>query len=310
MTLRGLIKMPFAGVAVLAGISSLAGWASLNLPGSAAYGQEIVPRDSEAVGSPTTAPPTLASMDYCADQYILALADKDQILALSNEATSVYSLFRGRATGIPQLRGNSEDMLALSPDIVVRQWKGSPAVDGLLQRAGIKTIAIPFAGSPQAALDGLIAFGDQIRKGGQARTYATNRRALRQQLATLPASGLKALYVTPSGYTAGGGTSVDSIIKSAGLDTMASDYGLQGWHPLPIESIIRTAPDVIITSFFDLPRPASRWSLAQNPLIRDLLEGLPVIDLPASHLSCNGLFDIDAAQFIREKARQMGLLAD
>ncbi len=309
MTLRGLTKMSFAGVAVLAGISSFVGGASFNFPSSVAYGQEVVAREIIVDGSPTSAPPTLASMDYCADQYILALADKNQILALSKEATSVYSLFRGRAVGIPQLRGSSEDMLALSPDVVVRQWKGSPAVDRLFQRAGIKIIAIPFAGSPQAALDGLIAFGDQIGKGKQARTYAANRRAMRQRLATLPASGLKALYVTPSGYTAGGGTSVDSIIKSAGLDTMASDYDLQGWHPLPMESIIRTAPDVIITSFFDLPRPASRWPLAQNPITRDLLAGLPVIDLPASHLSCNGLFDIDAAQFIREKARQMGLLA-
>lgn len=296
MTLRRPTTLSSAGAAVLL---SLIGWASTTQPARAA---------DQVIGA--AASPTLASMDYCADQYILALADRDQILALSKDATSVYSLFRERATGIPQLRGNSEDMLALAPDMVVRQWKGSPAVDALFERAGIMPISIPFAGSPQAALDSLIAFGEQIGRGEQARAYAARRHTMRQQLATWPATGLKALYVTPSGYTAGGGTSVDAIIRSAGLDTMATDYDLQGWHPLPLESIIRSAPDVIITSFFDLPGPASRWSSAQTPQIRDLLADLPVIDLPASHLSCNGLFDIEAAHFIREKAQKMGLLAD
>ena len=258
----------------------------------------------------TVSSPTVASMDYCADQYILALADRDQILALSTEATSVYSLFNRQAAGIPQLRGSSEDMLALSPDIIVRQWKGSPAVDSLFERAGIRAIAIPFAGSPQAALESLITFGNQIDKGPQARAYAAERRAMLQYLEALPASGLKALYVTPSGYTAGGGTSVDAIIKTAGFDTMATDYALQGWHPLPMESIVRAKPDVIITSYFDLPRPASRWSLAQSPQIHRLLADLPVINLPASHLSCNGLFDIDAAAFIRTEAQKLGLLTN
>jgi len=255
-------------------------------------------------------PPTLASMDYCADQYILALADKDQILALSTEATSVYSLFREQAAGIPQLRGTSEDMLALSPDIVVWQWKGSPAIDHLFGRADITSISVPFAGSPQAALDSLIAFGDRIGRGNEARTYVAARYAMQEKLNSLPASGLKALYITPSGYTAGGGTSVDAIIRSAGLETMAADYALHGWHPLPMELIVQAAPDVIITSFFDLPAPPSRWSLAQSPHIRDLLADLPVINLPADYLSCNGLFDIDAAYFIREQAQEMRLLED
>lgn len=266
--------------------------------------------DAPASASPTLASPTLASMDYCADQYILALADRNQILALSAEATSVYSLYRKRAADIPQLRGTSEDMLALSPDMVVRQWKGSAAIDGLFRRAGIKAVSIPFAGSSHTALDSLIAFGEQIGKGEKARAYVAKRRAAQQQLATLPAAGLKALYLTPSGYTAGSGTSVDSILKSAGFDTMAADYHLQGWHPLPMEAIIQTAPDVIVTSFFDLPAPTSRWSSAQSPQIRELLAGLPVIDLPASHLSCNGLFDIEAARFIRAKAEELGLIKD
>ncbi len=255
-------------------------------------------------------PPTLASMDYCADQYILALADRGQIVGLSADAASVYSFFGELATGIPTLRGAAEEILAVKPDIVVRQWQGNAAVDALFERAGIHAVTIPFASSPDAALDSLIAFGDQIGRGEQARAFVAKRYAMREKLEAMPASGLKVLYVTPSGYTAGNGTSVDAIIKSAGLNTTAGDYDLRGWHPLPMESIARRKPDVIITSFFELPRPASRWSLAQSPLINQLLADLPVIDLPASHLSCNGLFDIDAASYIRTEAQKLGLVAN
>jgi len=253
--------------------------------------------------------PTLASMDYCADQYILAIADKDQIVSLSDDATSVYSFFSALAAGIPTSRGTAEDILAIKADMVVRQWKGTAAVDALFERAGIDAVVIPFAASPDAALDNLIKFGDKIGRGNQARAFVAERHAVRKNLKTLPASDLKALYVTPSGYTAGIDTSVDAIIKSAGLDTMASDYDLRGWHPLPMESIARAKPDVIITSYFELPRPASRWSLAQSPLINQLLADLPVIDLPASYLSCNGLFDIDAASYIRTEAQKLTLTA-
>ena len=264
--------------------------------------------DKKNISRSSPASPKLASMDYCADQYILALADRGQIVGLSADATSVYSFFSALADGIPTSRGTAEDILAVGPDMVVRQWKGTVAIDALFKRADINAVVIPFAGSPDAALDSLVKFGDQIGRGEQARAFAAKRHAMRENLKTMPASGLKALYVTPSGYTAGSGTSVDAIIKSAGLNTMADDYDLRGWHPLPMESIARTKPDVIITSYFELPRPASRWSLAQSPLINQLLADLPVIDLPASYLSCNGLFDIDAASYIRTETQKLGLI--
>ena len=279
-------------------------------PTSALSTQATDELDKKNIAGPSRTSPTLASMDYCADQYILALADRDQIASLSADATSVYSFFAPRAAGIPSSRGTAEEILANKPDMVVRQWKGTAAVDALFERADIHAVTVPFANAPDAALDSLIVFGDQIGRGERARAFAAERRATRQMLETMPASGQKALYVTPSGYTAGSGTSVDAIIKSAGFGTMADDYDLRGWHPLPMESIAGAKPDVIITSFFELPRPASRWSLAQSPLINQLLADLPVIDLPASYLSCNGLFDIDAASYIRTEAQKLGLVAN
>ena len=68
--------------------------------------------------------PTVVSLDYCADQYVLALADREQILAVSKDAERMFSLLREKAAGIPKVRAAAEDVVALAPDVVVRSWGG------------------------------------------------------------------------------------------------------------------------------------------------------------------------------------------
>lgn len=251
--------------------------------------------------------PTIASLDYCADQFVLAVADRGQIAALSREATSVYSFFREAAAGIPETRGTTEEILTLAPDVLVRQWRGSPVADALFARAGTEPVVLPFAASSAEAFEHLLAFGAQLDRLPQAEAFVAKRKAMQQRLDEAAKTDVKALYVTPSGYSAGLGTSVDKMIKSAGLDTMAADYDIAGWVPLPIEAIVRTPPEAIVTSFFDLPRARSNWSLAGHPQIGGLLESLPVIDLPARYLTCNEMFAVDAASFVRDEAERLGL---
>src|SRR5688572_26752246 len=69
-------------------------------------------------------PRRIVSLDYCADQFVLALADRNQIAALSRGSQRDDSYFRDRARGIRQTRGTLEEVLALRPDLVVRNWGG------------------------------------------------------------------------------------------------------------------------------------------------------------------------------------------
>lgn len=249
----------------------------------------------------------LASLDYCADQFVLALSPRRDIAAVSIDATSVYSFFGEKADGLPKLRGNAEEILTLAPTLLVRQWKGSTAVDALLARASIETFVLPFTLTPEDELNSLVAFGTHIGREAEAGAFVDKRTRMKSRLEEASQLPLKALYVTPSGFTAGTGTGVDDIIRWAGLDTMAETYGLSGWGALPMEAIIRDRPDVIVTSFFDLPRAPSNWSLSGHPRIEEFLRELPVIDLPARYMACSTLFAIDAADFIRRKAEKLEL---
>lgn len=244
----------------------------------------------------------IASLDYCSDQYVLAVAPRRSIASLSRDADSVFSFFADETEGLPQNRGNLEEILHLRPTLLVRQWQGNPTMDRVLNKAGVTTIALPFSATPDDALTSVLEFGSAIERADEASAFVAKRKAMQAELAAAKPLGLKALYVTPSGFTAGTTTGVSDIIKSAGLESITADYGLSGWGPLPLEAIVRQQPDVIIASLFDLPRARSNWSLSGHPKIAALMEDVPVINLPARFTACSTLFAIDAAYHIRQQA--------
>ena len=52
------------------------------------------------VVSPAAAEDRIMSLDYCADQFVLALADEKQIIGVSSEARDAHSFYRERAKNI------------------------------------------------------------------------------------------------------------------------------------------------------------------------------------------------------------------
>ena len=65
-----------------------------------------------AVACGTASPPDrpegpasrIVSLDYCADQFVLGLADRERILALSPDAVKDFSYLRAEAAGLPAVR--------------------------------------------------------------------------------------------------------------------------------------------------------------------------------------------------------------
>ena len=252
--------------------------------------------------------PTVMSLDFCADQYVLAFAERRDIVAVSFEAGAENSVFAGRAKGLPITNGSLEDVLMKKPDLVVRTWRGSMAGDAIAARLDIGTFQPPYAMTQEDNLQNLVRAAQAI--GGLAKAEALVARyherwdALKAQ----PKSKLKAVYMTPSGYTAGVGTFVDDIITLAGFETVAADAGMHGWVPLPLEKMVMSPPDVVIGSFFDEGKVhISHWSGGRHGAYKHMIDDLPTIMVPSSYLSCSGAFFVDAAAYIRAEADKLGL---
>ena len=84
-------------------------------------------------------PRRIVSLDYCADQYVLRFADREDIVALSPNAGKRFSYLRAESKGIPQVRPRTADVLALAPDLVVRSFGGGPNVTAMATSIGTPT---------------------------------------------------------------------------------------------------------------------------------------------------------------------------
>lgn len=243
--------------------------------------------------------PAIVSLDYCADQYVLGLAAREQILAVSTDADADFSALREEAAGLPQIQSTAEDVLALAPDLVVRSYGGDPRALALFERAGIEVVQIGYASDfddiarviaeVAAALD---------REAAGARIIEHMHATLR----SIQAPGVRpqALYITPGGATAGSGTVIDAVLQAAGFDNAAADR--TGWASLPMETLLLDPPELIVTGFFDTEATRlDHWSAARHPVLREAFEEIPSAHLPGALLTCGTWMLADAARSAREQ---------
>lgn len=256
----------------------------------------------------STISPTIVSLDYCADQYVLTLANRAVIKALSTEAGRNYSYYHDKAAGIPKIKGSISEVVFYQPDIVLEGNNTAAHLKQFTDRLDIKLLSLGYGFDQKVIYKNLSALGAALGEAERAENLIAATQSKILELQEARKSHLKAAYLTPSGYTAGSGTFVDTIIKMAGFESYAGNHNLNGWQTLPVELIVIEPPDIVITSFYDTNLASqSNWSHARHQRVRALLTSIPTIDLPGSMLACGGLFFVEAVNAIRTQADALGL---
>ena len=210
----------------------------------------------------------ILSLDQCADQYVLALSPRADIVGLSTRATRSDSYLRGRAHGLPLRRASEESILAARPDIVVRYWGGDERLLSRLSDRGVTVVRIDDATD-------FPAIRVNVRRAAQALKQRAAGEALiagmdRQLTASRGAwGGARAFYLTSGGDTAGPGTLVDSMMRAAGLTNVETG---SGFRPVSLEQLVLNPPDAVVGGFFDAESAASQSSL----LVQLAQTGMPV----------------------------------
>lgn len=248
--------------------------------------------------------PMAVSLDFCADQYLLALADPKQIMAVSKLATNENSYFKDKAIGIPQFGGTVEEVLKLRPDVVIgTDW--AFMVFPVLSHYGITTTLPDYGHQSDVFFKNISRFGDVLNRNDQANKVIQNYQKRLKTLKATPKSKLTAAYLTPSGYTGGIGTYIDDVITLAGYSSFAQAHNIIGWQPISLETLLLNPPDLIISSFFDQDDvQLSHWSLTRHPKVAQMMNDIPTISIPGNLISCGGLFSIEIAEYIRAAGKR------
>lgn len=240
-------------------------------------------------------PRRIVSLDYCADQYVLALADRDQIAAVSLGARRDDSYFRDRAAGLRQIRGGLEEVLALQPDLVVRNWGGGFDAARTYARLGVPVLQVGDTANFEAARADLLAAADALGRPARGEALAAD---LDMRLARLRAGWradrTRVLYLTAGGAIAGAGVMMDAVIHAAGG---ANARTAPGWQVLPLERLVAEPPAIVAQGFFETGQiRASPFNFARHPALERALGAATRVPLPAAAISCEAWYAVEAAE--------------
>jgi iron complex transport system substrate-binding protein len=239
------------------------------------------------------APRRIVSLNVCADQYLIALADKGQIAALSSNARDPeLSAAAEAALGLRVLRRASEEVLAIRPDLILGYPIGPNMVAGA-PPGQWTTLGLASADSYSAILD-------QIRQVARAVGHPERGERLiarmNRDLAALPKAkrGGVAAYYQRRGYMTGTGTLVDDLMRRVGLVNLAGKLGKPALAQVPLEAMVAARPDWLIVESGSVAVVDQGTEMLQHPV----LKSVPRISVPQSWTVCGGPAYVQAAQGI------------
>ncbi len=248
-------------------------------------------------GAAPAPPHRIVSLNTCADQYVLALADPGQIAALSPYGHDPeLSAAVAKARRFPVLKRPAEEVLALRPDLVIGFPDGAGGIvgapDGRWRKLGL-------ASAPSFA-----SIRDQVRQVAAAVGHPARGEALiksmERDLAALPrrSGGGVAAYYQRRGYMTGTGTLVDELIRRAGLVNLAEKLGKPALAQVPLEQMIAAKPDYLIVEEGSENIVDQGTEMLHHPVLRSI----PRIRVPQAWTVCGGPAYVQAARSIIAQA--------
>lgn len=265
----------------------------------AASSAAALPMVSGAAQPSQQRPQRIVSLNLCTDQILLQLVPRERIAALSFLSQDPRSsALSKQAEGIPTVRGNAEEVLALQPDLVLVGTYTTRHTNAMLRRFGISVIAIPGANSFEDVRTEMRTVAKAVGEvdRGEELIALFDARLMQLRASAVPNGGVTMQYRS-GGYTAGSNTLYDSIYDAAGLINGATRAGVKGYGVLPMERLIEQKPDIINASDYKPETPTQGNRMLTHPAIAAL--GSTSIVLSSRDTVCGGIWNLNAAAQLR-----------
>jgi iron complex transport system substrate-binding protein len=234
------------------------------------------------------APVRVVSMNLCADELVLRLAGRDQVLAVTHLARDPRgSTVAAEAAGLPVTRGLAEEVVALKPDLVIAGAFTTRTTVGMLKRLGAPVLEL---GVP-ADLDGVRA---QIRQVAAALGHPERGEAmvatLDTRLASIVSAGQprRALVMRPNAFTVAPGGLGDALIRAAGLVNVAAEIGRDRFGQVPLEAAALAHADLIVIDAGAPDSPSLADALLHHPVFLALARAHRTVEIPNRLWTCPG----------------------
>ncbi|MBD8699982.1 ABC transporter substrate-binding protein [Sphingomonas sp. CFBP 13714] len=258
-----------------------------------------------AAGAPAEAaaprpPARIVSLNLCADQYLLALADPAQIVALTRFARDPnMSAAANAARTIPVSRGSAEDVLMLRPDLVISSPFRRQTVAAVLAGRNVATLDLPPADSYTAIVTQVRQVAAAIGHPDRGETLIRRMDTALARLPRAPGGGRTAAYYQRRGFLTGTGTLVDELMQRLGLANLATRLGKPALSQLSLEQMALARPDYLVVASATDRVTDQGTEMLHHPI----LDGIPRLRIPEAWTVCGGPAYVLAAQSLAAQLR-------
>lgn len=251
--------------------------------------------------------PRVVSINLCTDQLVMALADPEQIVALSSLShDAAGSFFYQQARLYPKVESLAEQLLPLAPDLVVTGPFTSRYTLSLLEELGVRVEVLPIANSIEEMVGNVQRTGELLSRQRQAidmvdiirqrlRDIQAKVDALRESANRRVANARVAVFDT-NGYTVGNKTMRGQAIELSGWKNVATEQGIEDYGVLGLEQLIELAPQALIESPYSDGTYSRGQMLTRHPAIREAGLDPKIIRIPSNQTICAGPWTVDVVE--------------
>jgi iron complex transport system substrate-binding protein len=251
------------------------------------------------------------ALNAAALDILVAVADPTQIQALPSTAFEYSSLADDPEPWrhLPQMTNvDTEDILALNPDLVlIHDWQ-SPTQGAWLRENGIAMMVLPTVTTWEHITASVKSVADALGREDAGDELLKDLEARRARLAerTTDFEPMRAMTYGNyggSGSSGGSNTTWHLMIELAGLTNAGAEDGVEGPFGIDIERMLLLDPDLLLVSEnLEGVSPAIA-TLRTHPSAQGLraLRKNQIVALPASLYSTSSLRVLDAAELLVDR---------
>jgi len=242
--------------------------------------------------------PRIASMNLCADQLLLSLADGEQILGLSRYARERSESFAADdAKRFRILSGGAEDILQLRPDIVVASQFDKRSTRELLKEKGLHLAEFGVPRNLDEVKAQIREMGDLVGHPDRANAeIARLDDAIAQARQVVAAKHYRVLALSRRGWVTGRESLLSSLLAETGLFNAADDLGITFGGYASLEAIVNLKPDLIVVSEAGDRAEDDGRAFLLHPALERFYPPSRRIVIPDRLTVCGGVMLADALQ--------------
>ena len=251
--------------------------------------------------------PSVASINLCADQLVLTLADPAQIRTVSWLAADPHeSMLDEQARRYPLNYGSAEEILEFAPDVVVAGTFTSAFTRALLRDLGYTVVDLAPENSIADIERNIEIVGAVLGREEHATLVI---REMRAQVAALAAQripeSVTAVVVRPGGFTVGAHTLADELMTLAGLRNIVAESGLDRWGSLSMETLLESAPALLVYTGYRREQPSLANLVLEHAALTHLAAKTATVTVPAKYWSCGLPASLESVELLQAARRSL-----